>query len=315
MIATETKKLRRVLITLSALVACLTLFVDPALGDSGVALKSSLGLWQAVILGIVEGFTEFLPISSTGHLLAAKEFLDLGQTEATEKAIDSYIVSIQIGAICAVAVLYRNRLNQMMQGIKGNSPEGRQLLTNLIVAFIPTALIGFFASDFVKDELYGLSPVAAAWIVGGVCILLVQKKQLFQNQGNTIETLGFKQAAIIGLVQALALWPGVSRSLVTILAAVMIGLSLKAAVEFSFLLGLVTLTAATVYEMGRDGTEIINNFGYLSPAVGLAVAFISAVISVRWMVDWLEKRSFSIFGYYRILIGLIAIVLLSIGFF
>jgi len=315
MIATETKKLRRMLIALSALVACLTLFVDPALGDSGVALKNSLGLWQAVILGIVEGFTEFLPISSTGHLLAAKEFLNLGQTEATEKAIDSYIVSIQIGAICAVAVLYRNRLSQMMQGIKGNSPEGRQLLTNLIVAFIPTALIGFLASGFVKDELYGLSPVAAAWIVGGICILLVQKKQLFQNQGNTIEALGFKQAAIIGLVQALALWPGVSRSLVTILAAVMIGLSLKAAVEFSFLLGLVTLTAATVYEMGSDGTEIINNFGYLSPAVGLAVAFISAVISVRWMVDWLEKRSFTVFGYYRILIGLIAILLLSIGFF
>ena len=106
-----------------------------------------------------------------------------------------------------------------------------------------------------------------------------------------------------------------SRSLVTILAAVFIGLSLKAAVEFSFLLGLVTLAAATVYEMSTDGSEIIDNFGYLSPAVGLVVAFVSAIISVRWMVDWLEKRSFNIFGYYRIIIGLVAFLLLSIGFF
>ena len=315
MIATDTQKLRRILISLFFFVACLTFFGGPALGDSGASLGANLGLWEAVILGIVEGFTEFLPISSTGHLLAAKEFLDLGQTEITEKAIDSYIISIQIGAICAVAVLYRSRLHQMVQGLRGNSPEGRQILANLVAAFIPTALIGYLTSDFIKEELYGLSPVAAAWIVGGICILVVQKKQFFQNQGSPLEALSFFQAGIIGLVQALAIWPGVSRSLVTILAAVLVGLSLKAAVEFSFLLGLITLTAATVYEMGTDGSEIIDNFGYLSPAVGLVVAFISAIISVRWMVDWLEKRSFNIFGYYRISIGLIAFLLLLIGFF
>ena len=315
MIATDTQKLRRILISLFFFVACLTFFGGPALGDSGASLGANLGLWEAVILGIVEGFTEFLPISSTGHLLAAKEFLDLGQTEITEKAIDSYIISIQIGAICAVAVLYRSRLHQMVQGLRGNSPEGRQILANLVAAFIPTALIGYLTSDFIKEELYGLSPVAAAWIVGGICILVVQKKKFFQKQGNPLEALSFFQAGIIGLVQALAIWPGVSRSLVTILAAVLVGLSLKAAVEFSFLLGLITLTAATVYEMGTDGSEIIDNFGYLSPAVGLIVAFISAIISVRWMVDWLEKRSFNIFGYYRIIIGLLAFLLLSIGFF
>ncbi len=315
MIATATQKLRRTLITISFFVVCLVFFGGQALGDSGISITENLGLWEAVILGIVEGFTEFLPISSTGHLLAAKEFLDLGQTEITEEAIDSYIISIQIGAIFAVAVLYRNRLHQMMQGLRGNSPEGRQILTSLVIAFIPTALIGYLTSDFVKDELYGLSPVAAAWIVGGICILVVQKKQLFQNQGSSLEGLSFFQAGIIGLVQALAIWPGVSRSLVTILAAVFIGLSLKAAVEFSFLLGLVTLAAATVYEMSTDGSEIIDNFGYLSPAVGLVVAFVSAIISVRWMVDWLEKRSFNIFGYYRIIIGLVAFLLLSIGFF
>ena len=123
------------------------------------------------------------------------------------------------------------------------------------------------------------------------------------------------QALIIGFVQSLALWPGVSRSLVTIVAGVLIGMSLKAAVEFSFLLGFVTLTAATIYEIGNDGQEIINNFGYLSPTIGLVVAFSSAILSVRWMVGWLEKRSFAIFGYYRVLAGLVAFLLISIGFF
>ena len=116
-------------------------------------------------------------------------------------------------------------------------------------------------------------------------------------------------------MQSLALWPGVSRSLVTIVAGVLIGMSLKAAVEFSFLLGFVTLTAATIYEIGNDGQEIINNFGYLSPTIGLVVAFSSAILSVRWMVGWLEKRSFAIFGYYRILAGLVAFLLILIGFF
>jgi len=278
-------------------------------------LQDNLDLWKAIVLGVVEGLTEFLPISSTGHLLAGKEFLDLGQTPATEKAIESYIVSIQIGAICAVAFLYRSRLKQMMQGLQGDSPEGRQILTSLIVAFIPTALIGYFISDFVKDELYGLGPVAGAWIVGGLCILFVQKKQWFANRGSSLEGLGASRAAIIGLAQALALWPGVSRSLVTIVAAVLVGLSLKAAVEFSFLLGFVTLTAATVYEMGTDGQGIIDNFGYLTPSIGIIVAFLAAIVSVRWMVDWLETRSLSIFGYYRILAGCAVYFLLFVDFF
>ena len=311
----ETEKTKRALTTVVVMALCLFLFVDPAFGANNAASSDNLALWQAIILGIVEGLTEFLPISSTGHLLATKEILDLGQTQTTEKAIDSYIISIQIGAIFAVAVLYRNRLKQMFQGLRGNNSDGRRILNALIVAFIPTALIGYIAADFVKDELYGLTPVAAAWIVGGASILFVQRKRLFQEEGIVLENLSLNQALIIGFVQSLALWPGVSRSLVTIVAGVLIGMSLKAAVEFSFLLGFVTLTAATIYEIGNDGQEIINNFGYLSPTIGLAVAFSSAILSVRWMVGWLEKRSFAIFGYYRVLAGLVAFLLISIGFF
>ena len=311
----ETEKTKRALTTVVVMALFLFLFVDPAFGANNAASSDNLALWQAIILGIVEGLTEFLPISSTGHLLATKEILDLGQTQTTEKAIDSYIISIQIGAIFAVAVLYRNRLKQMFQGLRGKNSDGRRILNALIVAFIPTALIGYIAADFVKDELYGLTPVAAAWIVGGASILFVQRKRLFQEEGIVLENLSLNQALIIGFVQSLALWPGVSRSLVTIVAGVLIGMSLKAAVEFSFLLGFVTLTAATIYEIGNDGQEIINNFGYLSPTIGLVVAFSSAILSVRWMVGWLEKRSFAVFGYYRILAGLVAFLLISIGFF
>jgi len=315
MTAIDTQKHSKPLISFFVMVGCLILCAKPAFGVGGASLQDNLDLWKAIVLGVVEGLTEFLPISSTGHLLAGKEFLDLGQTPATEKAIESYIVSIQIGAICAVAFLYRSRLKQMMQGLQGDSPEGRQILTSLIVAFIPTALIGYFISDFVKDELYGLGPVAGAWIVGGLWILFVQKKQWFANRGSSLEGLGASRAAIIGLAQALALWPGVSRSLVTIVAAVLVGLSLKAAVEFSFLLGFVTLTAATVYEMGTDGQGIIDNFGYLTPSIGIIVAFLAAIVSVRWMVDWLETRSLSIFGYYRILAGCAVYFLLFVDFF
>ena len=315
MIITKQQNLRKTILTALFVLAGLMLFIDPALAHESHSLKDDLTLWKAVVLGMVEGLTEFLPVSSTGHLLGAKEFLDLGHTEITEEAIDSYIVSIQIGAIFAVAVLYSSRLKQMMRGISGESLEGRQILTSLIVAFIPTALIGYFASDFVKDELYGLPPVAGAWIAGGIGILAIHKRHFFRIEGSGLESLSPMQATAIGFVQALALWPGVSRSLVTILAAVAIGLSLKAAVEFSFLLGFVTLAAATIFELGANGQEVVDNFGYSAPIIGILVAFFTAIVSVRWMVNWLETKSFAVFGYYRILVGVAALILIAVGYF
>ncbi len=186
---------------------------------------------------------------------------------------------------------------------------------SLIAAVIPTAVIGLVAADFVKDNLYSLWPVAAAWIAGGVSILAIDRQNIFNRPGKRLEELTAQEAFLIGLIQALALWPGVSRSLVTIIAAVLVGLSLKAAVEFSFILGLVTLTAATVFELGTDGQQVIDSFGYTTPIIGLCVAFVAAVISIRFMVEWLEQRSFAIFGFYRLFIGFSAIILIFIGYF
>ncbi len=309
------KSIKRI-VTLACVAIGLSLLIaDPALGLEKVLPEESLSIWKAVIFGIVEGLTEFLPISSTGHLLATKEILNVGETELSEEAIDSYIISIQIGAIFAVAVLYRQRLLQMLQGLFGRNSEGKKMAGSLIAAVIPTAVIGLVAADFVKDNLYSLWPVAAAWIAGGVSILAIDQQNIFNRPGKRLEELTAQEAFLIGLIQALALWPGVSRSLVTIIAAVLVGLSLKAAVEFSFILGLVTLTAATVFELGTDGQQVIDSFGYTTPIIGLCVAFVAAVISIRFMVEWLEQRSFAIFGFYRLFIGFSAIILIFIGYF
>ena len=239
--------------------------------------------------------------------------MHLDSSEISEQAIDSYIISIQIGAILAIVVLYKNRIRQMYEGLRGQSEVGKIVLRNLVVAFVPTAIIGLLLADYVKDQLYESQLVAYAWIVGGVCILLAHEKKFLKRDGSSMESLSLQGAVVVGLVQALALWPGVSRSLVTIFALVALGLSLAAAVEFSFLLGLVTLAAATFYELSQDGGRIIDLFGYWTPLVGLVAAFLSAVASVKWMVSWLENKSFSVFGFYRVAIGILAISLLSTG--
>ena len=286
-------------------------FDNRAFAYGKVSVTEGLALWKALVLGLIEGLTEFLPISSTGHLLAAKEFMDLGQTEASEQAIDSYIIAIQIGAIFAILILYKNRIVQMYEGARGNNIEGKIVLRNLILAFIPTGIIGVLLSDPVKDRLYDSQSVAYAWIVGGICILVAHNKKWLRHDGFSIETLGFQGAILVGIAQALALWPGVSRSLVTILALLALGLSITAAVEFSFLLGLVTLSAATIYELSQEGGTIINVFGYWTPLIGLVSAFVSAVISVKWMVAWLESKSFTVFGFYRIGVGVLALVFIA----
>jgi len=296
-----------------ALVLFFESFAGQASASSSVAIAEGLVLWKAIVLGVTEGLTEFLPISSTGHLLAAKELMHLDSSEISEQAIDSYIISIQIGAILAIVVLYKNRIRQMYEGLRGQSEVGKIVLRNLVVAFVPTAIIGLLLADYVKDQLYESQLVAYAWIVGGVCILLAHEKKFLKRGGSSMESLSLQGAVVVGLVQALALWPGVSRSLVTIFALVALGLSLAAAVEFSFLLGLVTLSAATFYELSQDGGQIIDLFGYWTPLVGLIAAFLSAVASVKWMVSWLENKSFSVFGFYRVAIGILAISFLSTG--
>lgn len=275
--------------------------------------SKGLGIADSVVLGIVEGVTEFLPISSTGHLTVTERLLDIGRGHSATRAADAYAICIQAGAILAVLLLYRGRLAAMLRGVVGRDQRGRQLLVVLVAAFLPAAIIGVALGHTIEDHLFGVGPVVIAWAVGGAVILVLGSRWLGGRRA--IESLSARDGVIIGIAQALALWPGVSRSLVTILAALALGLTLPAAVEFSFLLGFVTLGAATAFTALKDGHLIVDKFGVLSPAIGLLVAFVFAAAAVRWMVSYLNRHDLRVFGAYRLLVAAVALALLVAGAF
>ncbi len=283
------------------------------LGAQTTAGSDELSIGAAIILGLVEGLTEYLPVSSTGHLLVTNAILGIGQNPETERALETYAICIQAGAIAAVFVLYRQRVAQMFDGLLGRSDDGRRVLIGVIAAFVPTAIIGLALVDVVRDRLFGVPPVAAAWLIGGVAILALTRSGLLEKAGTELANITTRQAVLIGVAQAIALWPGTSRSLVTIVAGVLVGLSLGAAVEFAFLLGLATLGAATVVTAAQEGPQLIDLFGWTAPLVGMVVAFVSALASIRWMVTWLQERGLDIFGWYRIAIGIAAFVAIAAG--
>lgn len=275
---------------------------------------TALSIPEALLLGIVEGLTEFLPISSTGHLTVTNSLLGLTDTEAMKDAADAYAIAIQAGAILAVVGIYRRRIGTSLAAIAGRGPDpvaGRRLLIATIVAFLPAAIAGFLLGDLIKEHLFGPWPVVGAWIVGGIVILVWPPSA--NRQGRALEVITWRDGLIIGLVQILALWPGTSRSLVVILAALALGLSIAAAVEFAFLLGLVTLGAATLYEALDKGNVIIDQFGVAAPVVGFLAAFVSAAAAVVWMVTYVQRRGLAIFGWYRIAIALVVAVLAIAG--
>jgi len=287
------------------------LAITPAAAQSGDAGAIELTILQAIILGLVEGLTEYLPVSSTGHLLVTNELLGLNDTQQSQDAIETYAICIQVGAIIAVLFLYWERIRQMIDGLLGRSEEGRKILIAVLISFGFTAVIGLTIGEIIKDNLFGVSPIAAAWIVGGIVILALSRTGWFDRTTNELGALTWQNAIVIGLIQAIAMWPGVSRSMITIMAAVLVGLSLRAAVEFSFLLGLITLSAATAYEGLKGGEELIDTFGVGTPLIGLVVAFVSAIASVKWMVSWLNDKGFEVFGWYRIAVGILAFILLG----
>lgn len=273
----------------------------------------TLTLPKAIVLGVVEGVTEYLPVSSTGHLLVAERMMGLGDG-ADKDAADTYTVVVQIGAILAVLGLYRRRFATMVDGVLGRSDEGRSVLIGLVVAFIPAAIIGKVFGDAIKDHLLAPWPVVAAEVVGGVAILVfVANQGRLRVRTGTLDALGWRQALLIGLAQVLALWPGTSRSLVTILAAMLLGCSLQVAVEFSFLLGFLTLSAASAYELLQNGSTLVDAFGWVNPIIGLVVAGLSAAAAVKWMVGYLERHPLTIFGWYRIGLGAVIAGLLVTG--
>ena len=283
----------------------------PLTPEEQAQAKAELTTVKAIVLGVVEGVTEFLPISSTGHLLVAERIMDIGQTPATKSAADTYTIAIQIGAIGAVVVLYFGRLRRMAEGAIGKDPGGRRSLIAIAIAFVPAAIVGFIGSQFIEDHLLKVGPVVAAWIVGALVIFAFAKRFNSETPGTSLDAITVRQAVIIGAAQCLALWPGTSRSMVTILAALLVGLSLSAAIEFSFLLGLLTVSVATAYGLLRHGGEMVDAYGVINPLIGVVVAFVSAVIAVRWMVTYLQRHSLAIFGWYRLAVAALTLVLLA----
>ena len=276
---------------------------------------SGMNTLQAVVLGVVEGLTEYLPVSSTGHLFLAASLMGLGNTVLEQAASNAYVIAIQIGAILAVIWLYPGRIAQMALGLAGRDPRGLHLAINTLAAFVPAAVIGLTFGDLIKGYLFGIWPITVAWLVGGLAILVVARG-LHERppSGMDVVELTLSKAFVIGMIQCLAMWPGVSRSLVTILGGILVGLSVPAAVEFSFILGLITLGSATCYELVKEGPGIIIQFGWVSPTVGIAVAFVSAVVAVKWMVDYLNRHGLEIFGYYRIAlaVGVMGLILAGV---
>lgn len=274
--------------------------------------------WQAMILGIVEGLTEYLPVSSTGHLILAQRALGIPDSDAA----NAYAICIQAGAIVAVLGLYRRRVQQMGQGLVGRDPVGRRLVGCVVAGFLPAAVIGLLLDEWIKANLFGgerwgLWPTVAAWFVGGIAILAVAWHRRAEGEsprsGYELVDLAWRGALVIGFAQCLAMWPGVSRSLVTIVGGVLIGLSLPAAVEFSFLLGVVTLGAATVYDGAKHGPEMVARYDTLDMLIGFAFAWLSAVVAVKWMVSYLKRHGLSIFGYYRVALAIIVAILILEG--
>ncbi len=271
--------------------------------------------WQSLLIGVVEGLTEYLPVSSTGHILLTQRLLGIGASTAA----DAFAISIQGGAILAVLGLYFRRVRDMGLGLLGKNPAGARLTGNILMAFVPAAVIGLTLEKPIKKFLFGaefgLWPVVAAWFVGGVAILAVAAWKSGKGtlrSGISLDALTWRMALWIGLAQCVAMWPGVSRSLMTIVGGVAVGMSLSAAVEFSFLLGVVTLGAATAYDILKHGQEMLAVYGSGTLLLGFLAAWISAMLAIRWMVGYLNSHGMQIFGYYRIALALgVAILLLT----
>jgi undecaprenyl-diphosphatase len=277
----------------------------------------TITLPQAMILGVVEGLTEYLPVSSTGHLILAADAMQLGGYAHDENgelisgplgpimepnpAINAFNIVIQIGAILAVVGIYFKRIQEMAMGLVGRNPQGQKLLINLAVAFTPAAVLGLIFERVIEKYLFSPLTVAIALAVGGIAMLATGK--LYKRGSSHVRDLHgltMKAALIIGAMQCLAMWPGTSRSMVTILAGLCVGLSMTAAAEFSFLLALPTLGAATLYKIVTQWDAISGSVGLDSLIAGILISTIVAALSVKFLIHHLTRHGLEPFGLYRI---------------
>ncbi len=274
---------------------------------------------KIIIMGIVEGLTEFLPISSTGHLILAGSLLNF-----TGEKVKVFEIAIQSGAIFAVCLEYRQRIASVIGGL-GSDPKARKFALNLIIAFLPAAILGLMFSKKIKELLFSPVPVALAFIIGGFVILWAEHKQTKAGKAGTdsssgsssgpgsaarietIDDMSALDALKIGIAQAFALIPGTSRSGASIIGGMLFGMSRKAATEFSFFLAIPTLLGATVYSLYKARAELsasdIPMFG-----LGTIAAFISALFCVRWLLRYISSHNFNAFAWYRIAFGVMILV-------
>lgn len=266
-------------------------------------------LVKAAILGVVEGLTEFLPISSTGHLILASSLLGFaGEKEKT------FSVAIQTGAMFAVMWYYRQRILDTVTGIF-TERRAQRFAANVLIAFLPAAILGLAFGSWIKDWLFRPVPVAIAFILGGFVILWVESRQrrgLAAARVDQVDAMSAADAVRLGVAQAFALIPGTSRSGATIIGGMLFGLSRKAATEFSFFLAMPTLIGAGLYDSWKYrallSTQDIPLF-----ALGLALAFVSALACVHWLIRWVASHDFRVFAWYRIGFGLIVLVTAATG--
>lgn len=332
------------LVLISSLSAAVPAVATPPASppQSARAAAAELSVTDAIILGVVEGVTEFLPISSTGHLIITTRLLHLeseqpivgpdgqklwhkkpsaknpkGEPLTLKLAADTYTVVIQAGAIAAVALLYWSRLMSMLRGLLGRDPAGLRLLINVIIAFIPAAVIGFLAHNWIDEHLFSIGAVVIAQVAGAGLMLYAEawRRRRAAQAGSVAATPAVAspaageatsldmppaKAATIGLLQCVAMWPGTSRSMMTIVGGYFTGLDPKRAAEFSFLLGFVTLSAASLYKGYKSGGAMIQVFGWSNVILGAVVAAVTAAICVRFLVHWLTRHGLGIFAWYRL---------------
>ena len=254
---------------------------------------------KAAILGVVEGLTEFLPISSTGHLIIAGQLLGFSDDKA--KVFD---IVIQSGAMLAIIWEYRARFARVFAGLAGD-PAARRFAANLVVAFLPAAVLGLAFGGVIKAHLFHAVPVAAAFIAGGLIILWVERLPRRTTVAN-VDDMTWQDALKVGLAQSLALIPGTSRSGATIIGGMLFGLSRRAATEFSFFLAVPTLIAAGAYDLYKHRALLdAGDTGVFS--VGFVVSFFSAFLCVRWLLRYIASHDFTAFAWYRIVFGVIVL--------
>lgn len=259
----------------------------------------------AIILGLVEGSTEFLPVSSTGHLILAGHALGFVGPTA-----DAFEIVIQLGAILAVVWLYRTTLWKVARdGL--TTAASRQLIGALIVAFLPAAIVGLATHHWITAHLFTPAVVIATLILGGVAMLLIERLRPAPRI-ETVMQIGYRTALWIGIAQLFSLVPGVSRSGATIMGALLAGVGRAAAAEFSFLLAIPVMFAASGLELWEN-RQLLSGSAAALFAIGFVVAFLSAVVVVRWLVRFVSHRSFDVFGWYRIVFGLALLILLFMG--